>query len=58
MCESLVTLIPKYLPSLPKDPFDGQTLRYYGMERRLWTVGKDLKDEGQNDDQVKQVVWE
>jgi hypothetical protein len=46
--ESLSVLVPQYLPAVPKDPFDGKPLRYRLDSNgfRLWSIGKDLKDNG------------
>jgi len=43
---SLAELIPKYLPAVPSDPYDGQALRYSPEKRRIWSVGENGKDEG------------
>jgi hypothetical protein len=41
-------LAPKFLPSVPLDPFDGQPLRLKrdGDELVLYSIGRDLKDDG------------
>jgi len=46
--ETLQELVPKYLPSVPTDPFDGKPLRYRreGAGFRLWSIGENMKDEG------------
>jgi hypothetical protein len=46
--ESLENLVPTYMESVPKDPFDGQNLRYIVRERGyvVYSVGEDLTDEG------------
>jgi hypothetical protein len=41
-------LVPTYLPSLPRDPFDGEPLRF---KRRtsgyvVYSIGRDLRDDG------------
>jgi hypothetical protein len=49
--ESLGQLIPKFLSSVPVDPFDGQPLRYKKNSNDSWTlysVGSDGKDDGGN----------
>jgi hypothetical protein len=33
------------LASMPTDPFDGEPLRYDPVKRRIWSVGRDLKDD-------------
>ncbi len=42
----LEELVPKYIPSIPQDPFDGKMLKYLPKKGVLYSVGKDLKDEG------------
>jgi len=46
--ETLEELVPKYLPSLPVDPFDGKPLRYKRLVKgfKVWSVGMDMKDDG------------
>ena len=46
--ETLQELVPKYLPSVPIDPFDGKPLRYRreGAGFRLWSIGENMKDDG------------
>jgi len=46
--ERLDELVPKYLPSVPVDPFDGKPLRYKRLGRgfKVWSIGQDMKDEG------------
>jgi len=46
--ENLSALVPRYLPSVPADPFDGKPLRYRreGTGFRLWSIGQDRKDDG------------
>ncbi len=50
---NLEALVPRYLPAVPKDPFDGQPLRYRWENGalRIWSIGSDLKDGG------KDIVW-
>jgi hypothetical protein len=48
--ENLDGLIPTFISELPKDPFDGQPLRY---QRRptgfiVYSIGSDLRDDGGN----------
>ena len=40
-------LVPKFLPTVPIDPFDGKPLRYRseGTNWVIWSVGSDLKDD-------------
>ena len=42
--DKLEALIPRYLPELPMDPFDGKPLRY--DKAKIWSVGANLKDDG------------
>ena len=39
-------LAPEFIEAVPKDPFDGQPLRYSAERRIVWSVGKNLKDDG------------
>jgi len=46
--DTLAELVPTYLDAVPKDPFDGNELRY---ERRaagfvVYSIGEDLRDDG------------
>jgi hypothetical protein len=45
--ERLEGLVPTYLPAVPRDPFDGQPLRYAVRDGspRIWSVGPDRKDD-------------
>jgi len=45
--KTLSELVPKFLPEVPKDPFDGKPLRYRceGQGFKVWSVGSNLKDE-------------
>jgi hypothetical protein len=46
--ESWNELVPGYLPSVPKDSFDDQPLRYRKLTRGylVYSIGSDLKDDG------------
>ena len=46
--ESLENLVPAYMESMPKDPFDGRNLRYFTRENGfvVYSVGDDLTDNG------------
>jgi hypothetical protein len=46
--ENLQQLVPKYLPSVPIDPYDGKPLRYRKLQKgfRVWSVGGNCKDDG------------
>jgi len=43
---ALNELVPEYLDAIPLDDFDGQPLRYNNREGVVYSVGRDLKDEG------------
>ncbi len=45
---SLKDLTPKYLSEIPKDPFNGK-LKYLPDKKIIYSVGKNLKDEGGSD---------
>lgn len=46
--DNLAELIPTYLDTVPKDPFDGKDLRYKKLETGfvVYSIGKDGKDDG------------
>jgi hypothetical protein len=46
--ENLQQLVPKYLPSVPIDPYDGKPLRYRKLAKgfKVWSVGGNRKDDG------------
>jgi len=46
--EKLADLVPTYLQSVPKDPFDGNELRYKKLEPGfvVYSIGEDLSDDG------------
>lgn len=44
--ERLDELVPEYLPAVPRDPFDGEPIRYSRERKLLWSVGVDLIDRG------------
>ncbi|MHC4324040.1 MAG: hypothetical protein ACYSUX_07185, partial [Planctomycetota bacterium] len=46
--DKLADLVPKYLQSVPKDPFDGKELRYKRLEPGfvVYSIGEDLSDDG------------
>lgn len=44
--EALAELEPDYLPEIPRDPYDGQPLRYSAEKGIVWSVGENLTDEG------------
>lgn len=43
---SLAELVPRYLSEIPRDPFDGELIRYCLEKGIIYSVGKDLKDSG------------
>ena len=43
---SLEALVPTYLDEVPRDPFDGKSLRYSREKNILYSVGEDLEDNG------------
>jgi hypothetical protein len=45
--EKLADLVPEYLESVPKDPFDGNNLRYIKLEAGfvVYSIGPDLSDD-------------
>lgn len=43
---TLAELVPDWLPVAPCDPFDGAPLRYDPVRRRIYSVGRDLRDDG------------
>src|ERR1051326_299537 len=48
-------LVPAWLPSAPRDPFDGQPLRFkrLGSGYVVYSVGSDLRDDGGNEGDPK-----
>jgi hypothetical protein len=46
--EDLQALVPKFLPSVPSDPYDGKPLRYRKLQKgfKVWSVGGNRKDDG------------
>jgi hypothetical protein len=44
--DSLQSIVPTYLASVPVDPFDGKPFRYSQPKGIVYSVGKDLKDSG------------
>ncbi|MCX5654879.1 MAG: hypothetical protein NTY65_09560 [Planctomycetota bacterium] len=43
---TLDELVPEYLDAVPLDDFDGKPLRYNLVKKIIYTVGKDLRDDG------------
>jgi len=44
--EALEQLVPEYIDSVPRDPYDGKPFRYDRNKEIVYSVGKNLKDEG------------
>ncbi len=44
--ETLEALTPEYLAEVPRDPWDGEPLRYSRERGLLWGIGEDLVDDG------------
>jgi hypothetical protein len=44
--ESLSGLVPEYFPHVPPDDFDGRPFCYLPPQKRIYSVGPDLKDSG------------
>jgi hypothetical protein len=45
----LNALVPEFLDAVPVDDFDGQPLRYSAEKKIVYSVGKNLKDDGGDD---------
>jgi len=39
-------LMPLYLTEIPKDPYNGESMRYSSGKKLIYSVGKDLQDSG------------
>jgi hypothetical protein len=46
--DQLTELVPDYLDSVPRDPYDGKELRYKKLDRGflVYSIGEDLSDDG------------
>jgi hypothetical protein len=53
--QSLAELVPEYLSAVPVDDMDGKPLRYSPEKKVLYSVGKDLSDDGGSKD--KDIVF-
>lgn len=53
----LTSIVPKYLPKVPADPYDGQPIRYKKRETGylLYSIGEDGKDDGGNQKEYQSV---
>lgn len=47
--ETLDALVPEFLDKVPADDFDGQPLRYSREKKMVYSVGKNLADDGGDD---------
>ena len=47
--KDLSALVPEFLEAVPVDDFDGQPLRYSAEKKMVYSVGKNLKDDGGDD---------
>jgi hypothetical protein len=47
--QDLSALVPEFLDEVPVDDFDGQPLRYSAERKIVYSVGKNLKDDGGDD---------
>jgi hypothetical protein len=43
---NLEELVPDYILEVPKDPFDGNPIRYSAEKKIIYSVGPDLIDSG------------
>ena len=50
--KNLSALAPEFLNEVPLDPFDGKPLRYSAERKIVYSVGKNLKDDGGDDRQA------
>ena len=55
--DKLADLVPTYLESVPKDPFDGEELRYKKLDPGfvVYSIGEDLSDDGGRERPAKTV---
>ncbi len=44
--DSLTDLVPSYLSSVPRDPFDEQILKYSAEKKIVYSIGEDMQDSG------------
>lgn len=44
--KTLAELLPDYLGAVPRDPYDGAPFRHSAEQGQVWSVGKNLTDEG------------
>ncbi|MEM0964847.1 MAG: hypothetical protein AAGJ81_01685 [Verrucomicrobiota bacterium] len=55
---NLEDLVPDYLSSIPRDPYDGEPLRYSKEKRIVYSVGNDFFDQGGSDLPFRHVLPE
>jgi hypothetical protein len=53
---TLAELVPDYLDSVPLDDYDGQPMRYNAAKKVVYSVGKDLKDDGGSGTRAEHVA--
>jgi hypothetical protein len=51
--ENLQALVPTYLAAVPDDPFDGKPFRYSPEKKIVYSVGKNLVDDGGSVERLK-----
>jgi hypothetical protein len=56
--EALDELVPDYLAAVPLDDFDGKPIRYSLAKKIVYTVGKDLKDDGGLSREEARALWQ
>ena len=47
---SLDALVPGYIDKVPEDPFDGKPMRYDPAKKIIYSIGRDLQDNGGDKD--------
>lgn len=55
----LTDLTPEYLPAIPRDPFDGNPVRYHRLENgyRVYSVGVNLVDDGGDETELPRDLY-
>jgi hypothetical protein len=57
--ESLGELVPEYLGEIPRDPYDGNPLRYLPEEGTVYAIGEDLADRGgSREEDAQRARWD
>ena len=58
LADTLTDLVPAYLKTIPKDPFDGNDLRYRKLEPGfvVYSINEDLSDDGGKEKPAKTMV--